>query len=64
MMDELRFVVEEIKRAPHALGPKEHFEILVRQMTQSERAALASTLIEMINDLDPESGRALQGGGE
>jgi hypothetical protein len=52
MMDELRDVVAEIKRAPHTRGPKEHFEILVRQMTQSERAALASTLIEMINDLE------------
>jgi hypothetical protein len=55
MLDELRFVVSEIKRAPDAPGPKEHFEILVRQMTARERSLLASTLVDMINECERQS---------
>jgi hypothetical protein len=55
MLDELRFVVSEIKRAPDAPGPKEHFEILVRQMNARERSLLASTLVDMINECERQS---------
>jgi hypothetical protein len=59
MLDELRFVVSEIKRAPEAPGPKEHFEILVRQMTASERLALAQTLADMVAEAEAAKGGAL-----
>jgi hypothetical protein len=48
MLDELRDVVNEMKRAPQAGGPKEKFDSLVRQMTSGERLELRDTLRSML----------------
>jgi hypothetical protein len=56
MLDELRDVVQEMKRLPHAKGPKTRFESLVRQMTTSERAELRDTLRDMLLDASEDGG--------
>lgn len=50
MLDELRDVVNEIKRNPDSAGAKEHFESLVRQMTQRERLELRDVLRDMLTE--------------
>lgn len=55
MLSELRFCVVEIKRDPTAPGPKEHFQILLHQMTARERAELKTALLEMLDDCKVQS---------
>jgi hypothetical protein len=50
MLDELRDVVNEMKRNPQADGPKEKFELLVQQMSPGERFALRDTLRDMLRE--------------